>query len=199
MTKWIVLSFSLLFSFSMAASAGEPTYQGQPEYTFYKIIETAPGTRSQSWQGTYYKAGKAVPLAAGQVVEYVGNPAMRTGIFHFVGVPCTAPGKPCGAILDTMRKAPNIIMKGNWSYRLFGVALYRCGGLDVFSELTRDGVVLTAKDAVNSEIATPMGVFRFKKSGKDIRAPTKAIGFSNSAGVSLGGCGGPAAGWVPGQ
>lgn len=197
MTKWIVLSLSLLAGLSPAASAGEPTYQGQPEYTFYKITETAPGTRSQNWQGTYYKGGDAVPLAAGQVVDYVANPVMRTGVFHFVGVPCTAPGKPCGAILDTMRMAPNIIMKGVWTYRLFGVSLYRCGGLDVFSELTRDGVVLTEKDAVNSEIATPMGVFRFKETGTDKGIATKAIARANSAGISLGGCGGPATGWVP--
>lgn len=142
----------LLAAFAACVSVALPA--GAGGLLLYQIEETAAGSRSQGWHGTLYdETGAAVELAPGE--------ARRTAAGIFVGVACTMPWRPCGAIPQEMLKGPNhdlaenVIMDESWSYRVF-VTAPGSKSEGTRGMLYRDGTAVVAGER---KISTPMGVF----------------------------------------
>jgi hypothetical protein len=131
------------------------------ERMFFEIVESDPGSRSQGWRGSVFdERGLAMQLMPGQTVKMPGG--------SVTGVACVMPWVPCGAILTVMLHGPNldraenVIMEGEWSYRLF-VSAPGSKSEAVRGELLLDGEVVRPEPGVRAT-KTPMGVFIWTES-----------------------------------
>ena len=149
MTMARTLSMIALLALAWAPSAFAS--EGQP---FYSISVTAPGSRSQGWNGKLLdRMQRELSLEAGKQVS--------TNAGVFVGVPCTLPWVPCGYIHEEHLRWMNanggnfILDSGSWEYRLHVTA--PCSRSEGWKgELLHNGrVVVTRKKSIK----TPFGSF----------------------------------------
>jgi hypothetical protein len=76
---------------ALLAVAWAPSAFASEDHQFYSISVTAPGSRSQGWNGKLLdRAQQELPLEAGKHVS--------TNAGAFAGVACSLPWVPCGYI-----------------------------------------------------------------------------------------------------
>lgn len=139
----------------LASTQTPPANAVAPGRLFYEIAVSAPGTRSQGWQGVLYDAG-------GNPVDAPAGQTITTALGVFIKVPCVHLWDACGMIRTDMAEwmkthQANIIVDAKpWLYRMYVSA--EGSRSEVWrSRLLHDGQeIFPLEDAVE----TPMGPFR---------------------------------------
>lgn len=152
----IVRTLSMIAVLSLAWT---PSAFASEDHPFYSVSVTAPGTRSQGWNGKLIDRMQGeLPLEAGKRVS--------TNAGVFVGVPCTLPWVPCGYIHEEHLRWMNanggnfILDSGSWAYRLHVTA--PCSRSEGWrGELLHNGRPIVTR---RKSIKTPMGPFVRKSS-----------------------------------
>jgi hypothetical protein len=144
---------------ALLAVAWAPSAFASGDHQFHSMSVTAPGSRSQGWNGKLHdRARQELPLEAGKHVT--------TNAGVFVGVPCTLPWVPCGYIHEEQLRWMNtnggnfILGSGSWEYRLQVTA--PCSRSEGWrGELLHQGRPVVTR---RKSIKTPFGTFVRKTS-----------------------------------